>query len=44
MNGPMKKLLFILTLGIFVLSGCGQKGPLYLPEPEAQASVNQPAS
>jgi len=37
----MKKLLFILALGVFALSACGQKGPLYLPQPEAetQASV-----
>jgi len=40
----MKKLIFILTLGIFALSGCGQKGPLYLPEPEVETSPSVEAN
>ena len=34
----MKKisLLLIASLAILTLSGCGQKGPLYLPQPETQ--------
>ncbi|WP_415860134.1 LPS translocon maturation chaperone LptM [Neptunomonas qingdaonensis] len=31
------KLSWVLVLaGIILLSGCGQKGPLYMPEPEKQ--------
>jgi predicted small lipoprotein YifL len=29
-------LLLIAFLAILTLSGCGQKGPLYLPQPETQ--------
>jgi len=36
----MKKLLFILALGVFALSACGQKGPLYLPQPEAETPTS----
>ncbi|MEZ5523543.1 MAG: lipoprotein [Pseudomonadales bacterium] len=28
----MKRLLLILAIGTFALVGCGQKGPLYLPQ------------
>ncbi|MEH6357974.1 MAG: lipoprotein [Pseudomonadales bacterium] len=38
----MKKLLFIIALSVCALSGCGQKGPLYLPTPaDAPASQTQ---
>ncbi len=34
----VKKTVLLLTLisCLFVLSGCGQTGPLYLPQPKAQ--------
>jgi len=28
----MKEILFLLVTSFFLLSACGQKGPLYLPE------------
>ena len=38
----MKRALALITLGI-LLSGCGQKGPLYMPEPESLDSTQVPA-
>ncbi|QEQ95458.1 LPS translocon maturation chaperone LptM [Neptunomonas concharum] len=29
-----------IIAGVLLLSGCGQKGPLYLPEPDAPAQQN----
>ncbi|WP_115709873.1 LPS translocon maturation chaperone LptM [Legionella sainthelensi] len=35
----MKRLHFVLIVGItLIISGCGQKGPLYLPESTRNAS------
>lgn len=31
--------VFLLT-GLILSAGCGQKGPLYLPEPTPETSVN----
>jgi len=34
----MRVILAILLLGLAMLSGCGQMGPLYMPPPEAPAA------
>ena len=34
----MKKVLLICFVGFFVLAGCGQKGPLYLPDEATELS------
>ncbi len=38
----------LLTLataaGLLALAGCGQKGPLYLPEPPTQGATDAPAT
>ncbi len=39
----MKKVLLICFVGVFVLAGCGQKGPLYLPN-EATESQQETTS
>ena len=33
----------IALLVIVLLSGCGQKGPLYLPKPQLQSSEQTPS-
>jgi predicted small lipoprotein YifL len=33
----MKKKLLFLAVFVLVVSGCGQKGPLYLPQPQKPA-------
>jgi predicted small lipoprotein YifL len=35
-NYPVRVLLLALLLGLAGVSGCGQKGPLYLPEESGQ--------
>lgn len=35
--------LLVLFLSLFVLAGCGKKGPLYLPGDPAQPVPTQPA-
>lgn len=37
----MKWLLPVLFTGLLLLGGCGQKGPLYLPEQNPQAQQAQ---
>jgi predicted small lipoprotein YifL len=32
-----------LILALLIIGGCGQTGPLYLPEPEAPPAPQQPA-
>ncbi|GAM56342.1 hypothetical protein JCM19232_2381 [Vibrio ishigakensis] len=40
----MKKIITLLCLGsALVLAGCGQTGPLYMPEDAPQQSPDQPA-
>ncbi|WP_371193498.1 lipoprotein [Glaciecola sp. SC05] len=36
----MRKKLAFTVIAILLMAGCGQRGPLYLPEP---ATTNQPA-
>lgn len=36
--------LFPWVLLAALLAGCGQKGPLYLPKPQAQAQAQPPTS
>ncbi len=36
--------LFPWVLLAALLAGCGQKGPLYLPKPQAQAQSQPPTS
>ena len=38
---PMKNFLFIILASTFVLSACGQKGPLYLPGTAQSKSAQQ---
>jgi predicted small lipoprotein YifL len=38
----MLRVLLILTLGVLMLAGCGQKGPLYLPN-DKQPDISKPA-
>ncbi|AWG45534.1 LPS translocon maturation chaperone LptM [Legionella pneumophila] len=33
-------LFIVVTMASLCLSACGQKGPLYLPEPEKKATAN----
>ena len=35
---PLCTLLLVILLGLAGLSGCGQKGPLYLPQENPQES------
>ena len=35
--------LLVLIVTLFVLAGCGKKGPLYLPSEPAQPIATQPA-
>jgi predicted small lipoprotein YifL len=35
-RSPLRSLCLAVLVGIVCLSGCGQKGPLYLPEEEGQ--------
>jgi predicted small lipoprotein YifL len=35
-RSPLRSLCLAVLLAIVCLSGCGQKGPLYLPEEEGQ--------
>ncbi len=37
------KTRLLLLLALCVLAGCGQKGPLYLPQPEQPAEESAPA-
>lgn len=40
----MEKLLFIVLVSLFLVSACGQKGPLYVPvqeQDEVEAGKNQ---
>ena len=37
-HNPVRALLLAILLGLAGLSGCGQKGPLYLPEEHRQES------
>ena len=41
MKNPMKitETLFIAILAVLLLSACGQKGPLYLPQEQTAASA-----
>jgi predicted small lipoprotein YifL len=39
----MRRLLFATAL-VFVISGCGQKGPLYLPDKNAKVVTTPAAS
>ncbi len=32
LNMLINKVIFSLIVGLFLLAGCGQKGPLYLPD------------
>lgn len=34
----------VLLAGLMLLAGCGQKGPLYLPEEEATSEDRAPAA
>ncbi|UJF24785.1 lipoprotein [Suttonella sp. R2A3] len=36
----MKKRLIIVACSVFILWGCGQKGPLYLPKDAPQESAD----
>jgi len=36
-----KKIAAIILLTGFVLAGCGQKGPLYHPDPEQEARADK---
>ena len=35
--------LLVLILALFLLAGCGKKGPLYLPDEPAPPTSSQPA-
>ncbi|WP_416306731.1 LPS translocon maturation chaperone LptM [Neptunicella sp. SCSIO 80796] len=37
----MKKRMMWVLIGLFLLTACGQKGPLFMPEP---AKSNQPSA
>ena len=37
----MQRIIFILGLALLALSGCGQKGPLYLPDEEQEMNQLQ---
>lgn len=33
----MNRIVAVIFMGLFMLSACGQKGPLYLPQPNELA-------
>ncbi|HNA82528.1 MAG TPA: lipoprotein [Thiobacillaceae bacterium] len=35
--------LLVLLISLFILAGCGKKGPLYLPDAPVQPVPSQPA-
>ncbi|WP_156804466.1 LPS translocon maturation chaperone LptM [Gallaecimonas xiamenensis] len=40
----MRKRLFFLAIVGLLLAGCGQKGPLYMPQPAPDNQPSEPQS